>query len=160
MKKILVTLLIVAAMFSVYGCTAANTQVADPFKEASLEDILNGLYEGLSDDMPVLMQTEITSENAEWYLGTNEIDFQEGIASEPMMNAIAHSVCVLRMKEGADVEAAKNLISDKVNPDKWICVGVEKSNVIVDSAGSVIVLIMSNENAADIQANFKSMQGK
>jgi hypothetical protein len=51
------------------------------------------------------------------------------------------------MEDGADIEAAKTLIKDSVNPAKWICVAVDPSNVVVDNIGNLVVLIMSDDSA-------------
>ena len=37
------------------------------------------------------------------YLGDSNIDFKEGICSEPSMNAIAYELVLLRLDDNADV---------------------------------------------------------
>jgi hypothetical protein len=82
------------------------------------------------DERPMmLMNTEVTEENVEMYLGTSDIEFEEALASESGVGSIAHSVVLVRVKDNANVELIKEKIENSVNPRKWICVGVEKEDV-------------------------------
>ena len=64
-----------------------------------------------------------------------------------MMGSIAYSVVLVRMKDGADIEAAKTKIAETVNPRKWVCVEVAKEDVIVKNKGDLIILIMVKDEA-------------
>jgi len=79
------------------------------------------------------MKSPLTKENQAYMLGVDNFDFIEGIASEPMMSSQAHSVVLLTVKEDSDIEAIKEDIKANVDGYKWICVGVEPENIIVDS---------------------------
>jgi len=118
--------------------------------------MMSKLYTGVTQELPMLANTPITAENIEYYLGTSDIDYVEGIASEPMMSSIAHSVCLIIVKDGADIEKIKNDIKENVDPVKWICVSVEEDDVIVDSKGNIVVLIMS-EHSEEIHDSFKTL---
>ena len=74
------------------------------------------------------------------------------------MSSIAHSVVVVRVNKGVDIVKTKEEIKEKVNPRKWICVEVEKENVIVDSIGDVIILIMDNNNALALDESFNNLK--
>jgi hypothetical protein len=41
---------------------------------------------------------------------------------------------------------------------KWVCVGVDPDNVIVDSIGDVVILIMSDDNAQALHQAFLALQ--
>lgn len=130
-------------------------------KEANLTytptEIVEKVYAGLENDLPMLATTEINDENLSYYLGVESLDYKEAVASEPMMGSIAHSIVVVRMNEGADIEKAKQEIKDNVDPRKWIC--VEAESVFVESKGDVIILIMSsNEKAEKIKTNFNNLK--
>lgn len=128
--------------------------------ENSLEGMLDRIYQ--TADLSAqfgefiatgLLVTPITSENAGYHLGKEDIPFESAIASEPMMSTSAYSLCLVRVGEDTDIETVKNDIRENVDPRKWICVGVDPENVIVDSIGDVIILIMSdNEGEALHQA--------
>lgn len=124
----------------------------------SVKEIIDKVYNNLNEDeLPKMGNTEITKENMEYYLGVNNLDIIEGVASEPLRSSTAHSVVVFRVNDGVDVEQAKKDIKEKVDPRKWIC--VEAEQVIVESRGNVIILIMStNDLSSKIQANFNSLK--
>ena len=116
------------------------------------------VYAGIPDDQKPMMLTniEVTEENVEGFLGTDKVEYKEALASESGVGSIAHSVVLIRTNEGADVEAIKKTIKDKVNPRKWVC--VEAENVYVESKGDLIILIMSNDLADDIKTNFEKLK--
>lgn len=153
MKKLVVILLAVATLLTVVGCQKKE----EPFKDITMEELLQKVYDGVKTDFPALMTTAITTENQEWFLGAEKLDYKEAIASEPMISAIAYSVCLIRMNEGADIEAAKQAIKSGVNPAKWICVQVDPANVVIDSAGDVIIVVMSNNLVTEIHDSFKAL---
>lgn len=130
-------------------------------KEANLTytptEIVEKVYAGLENDLPMLATTEIDDENLSYYLGVESLDYKEAVASEPMIGSIAHSIVVVRMNEGADIEKAKQEIKNNVDPRKWIC--VEAESVFVENKGNVIILIMSsNEKAEKIKTNFNNLK--
>ena len=142
MKKILLTISILIFCFILTGCGVKNV-------EGSLEEIMDKIYSSLEDSEKPMMLTNITidKENAEMYLGTSDIEFEEALASESATGSIAHSVVLLRVKNNANVEMIEEKIEDSVNPRKWIC--VEADEVEVESKGNLIILVMSNELTAD-----------
>lgn len=116
----------------------------------SLEEIMSNLndyvFEGYADDeKPMLMNINVLQEqpdNIEYFIGTTDIEYEEILASEPMISSIAYSVVLVKMKDGSDIEAAKEKILDTVNPRKWGCVDVPEEDIIVKNRGNVIALIM------------------
>ena len=146
MKKIKQLLLIVfvcALTISLTGCKSSNL---DGTLEEIMESVYSDVYTGLSDDeKPMLGNINVSEDmqdNITYYIGKEDIEYEEILASEPMMGSIAHSVVLVRMKENADIEAAKKAIKENVDPRKWICVEVPKDKAIVENKGNVIILIM------------------
>lgn len=152
-RNVLGLIVILIGVICVSGCGKKVEHI-----EGSLTDIMAKMYEGISEDkMPMMVDNiEITSENVENFLGTKDIAYESALASESMVGATAHSVVLVRMKKDANIEEAKTLIKEKVNPRKWIC--VEAENVIVENKGDLIILIMTGENASQIQTNFKNLK--
>ncbi len=153
MKRIL-TLLLVFAVF--LGATGCNQKKSDKV-EGSLEEIMEKVYAGFEEDeLPMFLENmEVTKENVEGYLGTSDIDYKEALASESMTGSIAHSVVLVRMKDEANVEDAKTKLKEHVDPRKWICVGVE--NVIVESRGDLIIVILDDEMGDKLLKNFQNI---
>jgi len=139
MKKIKLFSLVLVSVFSLFGLTGCGSENV----EGSLEDLMTKMYQDIPEDQrPMLANIVIDEENIEMFLGTSEIEYEEALASEPMMGSIAHSVVLLRTKDNADIEAIKTKIKESVDPRKWICVGVEEDDVIVKNKGNLIILIM------------------
>lgn len=164
MKKLLLSLLLVFMVVSLAAC-GGNSNNAGGNVDGDLPTLMTELYAGIGEEnLPMLGQMEISDdETFAWIIGAQEGFVLEGVkeayVSEPMMGSIAHTVLLVRMEEGADVEAAKKAIKDNVNPRKWICVGVDdEKNVIVDNRGDLIVLIMENNHAQTIHENFKNLK--
>lgn len=125
----------------------------------SLEGIMKSIYEGVEFEAPATAITTITADNVEYYLGLKTIDgIEEAIASEPMMSSSAHSVCLVRVKDGTDVTKMMNDIKENVNPQKWICVGVDPENVMVTNKGNLILLVMDNTNPQGIIDSFNALE--
>lgn len=167
MKKlhlILLTLLLVISFTACQSDDVDTNPIENNNLEGNLENILDKIYEKaeVSDTMKDfinegLLITEITSENVSYHLG-KEMDFEEAIASEPMMSSSAYSLCLVRVKEDADIEKIKTDIKENVDPMKWVCVGVDPNNVIVDNIGDVVILIMSNDAASDLHDAFLQLK--
>ena len=127
MKKILYIFVAMFLALTLTGCGEKNVK-------GSLEEIMEKVYASIpEDERPMmLMNTEVTEENVEMYLGTSDIEFEEALASESGVGSIAHSVVLIRMEEGTsqeEIDKAMKELKDKVNPRKWLCVGVEEVQV-------------------------------
>jgi hypothetical protein len=61
------------------------------------------------------------------------------------------------LKKGADIEKLKSEIKENVNPNKWVCVGVDPSNIIVDNIGDLVILIMSDTDAQALHSAFLAL---
>lgn len=135
------------------GC-GANKNV-----EGTLEEIMDKVYANVpEDERPMMLgNIEVTEENVAMYLGTDDIEYEEALASESMTGSIAHSVVLVRVKDNANVEAIKEKIEENVDPRKWIC--VEAEEVEVESKGNLIILIMSSESTAQkIENSFNNLK--
>ena len=157
LKKKITIILIILAILAVAVCVVCFGGKKGNVN-GSLEDIMSKLYQGINEDeLPMALgNIELTDENIESFIGTTEVKYTEAIANESMVGSIAHSVVLLRVEEGSNVDEAVQKIKENVNPRKWIC--VEASNVIVKNRGDLVVLIMSNETLAPkLEANFDNL---
>lgn len=149
MKKIVLMAIMGVMLIFGTGCSQAGAETSseNPVLKEELSVIMETIYEKSGIELPSLANTELTEENEAYYIGTNDVTYTEALASEPMMSSIAHSVVLLRVEEGSDIEKVKETIKTKVDPRKWICVGVEAEDVIVDNIGNLVILIMIDESA-------------
>ena len=154
-KKITLLLIMIVITLLVSGCGNKNI-------EGSLEDLMTKIYAGIPDEEKpmMLMNTEVNSENIEYYLGSTDIKYEEALASESGVGSIAHSVVLLRTKDNADINKIKEEIKEKVNPRKWICVGVEKEDLIIKNKGNLVILIMVEDSntRTKLETNFDNLK--
>lgn len=136
-KRICLFMFVGATLIGLTGCENDNV-------EGTLEELMTKVYADIPDEEKpmMLMNTEVNEENIEYYLGSKDILYEEALASESGVGSIAHSVVLVRAKENADIEKIKTEIKEKINPRKWICVGVEAEDVIVKNKGNLIILIL------------------
>lgn len=158
LHKLGIVALVLSLGLMLVGC--GKEEAKEKNIEGSLTDIMTKVYEQLPEDKrPMgLTNMEVNAENIEGFLGTADIEYDEALASESMVGSIAHSVVLVRVAKDADVEATKKAIKDNVNPRKWICVGVEKDQVIVKNKGNLIILIMAAENSDKLEAGFDALK--
>lgn len=162
LKRLIVATLIIVLVFGAVACKKSDgkdlpSNGKDQGKkelEASLEDIMKSLYKDTDVTADMLQNTVLTDENSQYFIGLEKLDGAEGLASEMLINVAAHSVVLLRVKDGTDIETIKAQIKEKVDPRKWICVGVEKEKIVVDNIGNTILLIMDNNISEAIHQNF------
>lgn len=157
LSKIVVIMMAFVMMLSITGCGEKKEKNLD----GTLSELMRELYKGAGineDEIMFLEDKEVTEENLAYYLGVDKLDYKEALASESMTGSMAHSIVLVRMNEKADIEQAKKDIKEKVDPRKWICVGVEDENVIVDSIGDVIVLIMNDEYGKKLSESFQALK--
>ena len=138
MKKIFTKIL------GVFVCIFLMTACGEKNVEGTLEELMAKVYADIPEDKRPMMlaNTEVTDENVEWYLGDTGIEYESALGSESGVGSIAHSVVLVRTKDNSDVESIKTKIKEKIDPRKWLCVGVDEKDVVVESKGDLIILIL------------------
>lgn len=145
MKKTVLSLLLLFSLLLLTGCGTAGSE-SEPVIEGSLEELLVKVTEGVEPDIMV-METPLTQENFSSYLFIDYVEGSEGLASDAAINAIAHSVVLLRLPEGADASEIQKEIEENLNPRKWVCVEAESSRVA--RQGNLILVVMSSKDAVN-----------
>lgn len=159
MKKVAVLLLTLLLM-TVFAACADNTGDNKDSAEltGTLEEIIKEMHQAVPEEISEqAVFTEITPENVAYHLGTDKVEFTEALAAEPMIGVVPHSIVVLRVAEGTDIDATVALIRENADGQKWICVGVPEDKVLVSNVGHTIALVM-DENSQDIIKIFDEME--
>ncbi len=154
-KLFMVASIFIASVLLVTGCFKKDSNV-----DGALTDIMDRMYTSIAEEnLPMALKTtELTEDNIAYFIGTSDIAWKEAVVSESQTGSIAHSVVLIRMKEGVtdqQIVDAKQKIKENADPRKWIC--VEAENVFVESKGDLIILIMSDEKATTIRDNFLNL---
>jgi hypothetical protein len=182
MKKFLLVLVALTVVLGIAACKAAPsnsdktdgpsptpTATQNPNKDSSgnltdsLEEILKKIYDTANtskvfkDSAKDGLKTEqIKTERVKYFLGKEGLEFESAIASEFEMGG-AYSLCLVRVKKGADVEQIKKDIKENVDPFKWVCMGVDEKNIYVDNIGDVVCLVMSNDEGKNLHEAFLAL---
>ena len=151
MKKILSIVLFIALMAAMAAC--GSQAQGGAHVEGELTDLFVKIYENADAPFVGTYEVVVDDSNKAGMLGSAEVQFTEGLASEAAIMTIPHSMVLIRVDSKTDIEKTKQLIRDNVDPRKWICVGVDPENVIVDNIGDLIFLVMS-ENAKAYHEGF------
>ena len=157
-KKLIWTIIAIVAVVAIAVVAVIFLKPAEKNVEGTLEEIMTKVYAGIpQEELPMMLTNmEVTSENIEYYVGTSDIDCKEALVSESGVGSIAHSVVLVRLNDASKAEETVTKIKENADPRKWIC--VEASNVIVKSKGDLVILIMSNELAPKLDANFEGLK--
>lgn len=156
MKRFTIILLALTLSLAALACTAQQPAADDPINDAPLADIMAAIIKDATGEIATA-EAEVDAERFSWFFGIDAIEGAEAYSSEALINAIAHSVALLRVPEGTDVAQTAAQIEQSANPNKWVCVGAEKT--IVKTRGNVVLLVMSQTAIADqIAANFDAYQ--
>ncbi|MBN2853209.1 MAG: hypothetical protein JXQ23_10795 [Clostridia bacterium] len=167
MKKIVLCLLMTVVILSMAGCASKNNQdeagtsspAVSPSQEVtptpepeekeltgSLEEILRKLHAAAEIDSDRMFFTVLDEENKEYFIGKADITYIEAVAAEPMINVHPHSIVLLKVDGNANIDDVKKQLKENADGMKWICVGVEPENILVENVGHTIVLIMDNDS--------------
>ena len=134
---------------ALFFAACEKTEVDSNRMEGSLTDIMTGLYEqaDLSEDFRAGMDSfetyELTQDLEVSILGTDEIDYTEGVASIPMISPNAYQCVLLRVEEDS-VDTVKQQLKDNADLNKWVCVSAE--TMLIESRGDVIFFIMGDND--------------
>ena len=165
MKKLTALLLAVLLVFGLAACAGSPAESnAKPGDTMTLQDILTSITKDVAD-LPDTETTALTKDNFEYFAFTAMPDGVEAIAADALINAVPHSVVLMRAQ---DAETAKKLAADvkrkdvraevdaNLNPAKWVCVEAEKTAVLVHNC--TVLLVMSWSNVTDaLTANFNAL---
>ncbi len=147
--------------FGDFALAVADLKVGQKVsKDSALPHIAAQIYDNVFSFLSPenLTGMVITKENLNYFTGLDEsLNFVEGYAVEPRMTAQAHSVVLLRVAEGEDVEKIKQDMLDNVDPYKWVCVGVEENGIRIDNIGNLICLVMDDDHSGAILKNFQTL---
>lgn len=152
--------------------TEATTEgtVEDPTEETpvdtgSLEGIVNAIYTANPVEFaPMTMPLDLTdtSEDGLWMVQSftgleNADNITEAVVSEAMIGSIPFSLVMVRVAEGADVNAVADAMKAGIDQRKWICVCADDLQVV--AKGDVVMLIMIGSENGNSQSFVDAFAG-
>ena len=133
-----------------------------PQLDAELDELVNYIVKQANIGTRALFNAMITADASSTYVGLTDTEYnsfvEKGIANESMMMPSNYSFCILKLKNGTNVDDVKQKIFDNCNPRKWICMGAQY--VLVVDSGDYVALVMSTkENCQAISEALKNKLG-
>lgn len=148
-KKLWLVLLALAALSLFAGCAGSADGMAQG-PEGSLEEILEQIYEKKNTGLELETVTVDLSDAdmVKRYTGLDSADLiSEAVASEPMINAQAYSMVLVRVANEKDTASVAAAMKEGIDQRKWICVEADDLRVAAD--GDVIMLFMVTSDLSD-----------
>lgn len=152
MKKIICVLLVIVCAGMLAAC-GGNPSGGNNYADMDCQQIIEQVYETAekTEQLEAIMVraqfNEITAENSYWFLGTDAVNYESGVASESPISPSNYSFCVIKLPAGSDYEAAEKLIEDNIDPMKWVCMGADVA--YVERVDNVIAVILADTETAD-----------
>ena len=153
MKKVLAIVLALVVVIAAFAaCGGEKAPEVTPY-EGTFEELATKLYEANPVEFMVVPSMEIDLADPDALMMYTGLESAEGITeaawSESMLGAQPYSMVLVRVAEGADMEAIKNAMFNGINTRKWICVDANELRV-VSSADLIMLCMVGTEFATGL----------
>ena len=122
-----------------------------------VKKIVKSIYNELGDKLPELafQNVDTSLDSLKSYTGLSDSSNVEfAVVSEPLMNAQAYSLVVLKVKDISKIESMKQEMYDNIDMAKWICVSAEK--LYITNSDNIIFMVMASDDwATPVYNGFK-----
>lgn len=122
-----------------------------------VKTMVKSIYKDLGDILPALEFQKInnSTESLNYFTGLSDSsNVKFAVVSEPLMNAQAYSLVVLKVKDVSKIEDMKQEMYDNINMAKWICVSAEK--LYITNSDDIIFMVMASDDwATPVYNEFK-----
>lgn len=122
-----------------------------------VKTMVKSIYKDLGDILPALEFQKInnSTESLNYFTGLSDSsNVKFAVVSEPLMNAQAYSLVVLKVKDTSKIESMKQEMYDNINMAKWICVSAEK--LYITNSDDIIFMVMASDDwATPVYNGFK-----
>lgn len=166
-EAIIAAVVIIAIVAVIVAVILTNSKPKTNLPEInSAEDLatlIDEIYEGQEEVVPPTVQTQVIDTSDDMLIKTftgleSGKDLEYVAVSEPMINAQAYSLVLVKVKDGVNADEVAKTMKDGIDTRKWICVSAEK--LYATSSGNIVFLVMSSEEIANpIYDNFKELAG-
>ena len=153
MKKVLAIVLALVVVIAAFAaCGGEKAPEVTPY-EGTFEELATKLYEANPVEFMVVPSMEIDLADPDALMMYTGLESAEGITeaawSESMLSAQPYSMVLVRVAEGADMEAIKNAMFNGINTRKWVCVDANELRV-VSSADLIMLCMVGTEFATGL----------
>ena len=122
-----------------------------------VKTMVKSIYKDLGDILPALEFQKLnnSTESLNYFTGLSDSsNVKFTVVSEPLMNAQAYSLVVLKVKDVSKIEDMKQEMYENINMAKWICVSAEK--LYITNSDDIIFMVMASDDwATPVYNGFK-----
>ncbi len=170
MKKIIKILFVLFSLLLLFcGCSKESNNKKDEKINYSVEEMLSKVIDKAIEDDPDKeygmktlsgQKNNVTTDNLEDILGLTDKEFENNILGamecKPDDTWSAHSVVIIRVKDGTNTSKIAEEILKNTNPSRFGCLTPE--TIKVSYYANFIMLVASDNNTSNIVINsFKSV---
>ena len=150
--------LVIALFVIIMVVVGKSKESVSKFKTSDdLKNMINTIYNELGDTLPALdfQNIDSSTESFKYYTGLSDsTNVEFFVVSEPLMNAQAYSLVVLKVKDTSKIETMKQEMYNNINMAKWLCVSAEK--LYITNSDDIIFMVMASDNwATPVYNGFK-----
>ncbi len=120
-------------------------RVAESAPTGTASEIADKIFEtsGVIFRAPERLSLE-KDEDREFYLGSSDYpEFADSVAVVPMIRVDTRVLYIIITSNKGDVEIIKTALRENINPDRLVCVRFSLEDVIIESRGNVIFMIIN-----------------
>jgi len=119
--------------------------VAESAPSGTANEIGDKIFEasGITFRAPERLSLE-KDEDREFYLGSTDYpEFADSVAVVPMIRVDTRVLYIIKTSNKGDVEIIKTALKENINPDRLVCVRFSLEDVVIESRGNVIFMIIN-----------------
>ncbi|HEY93804.1 MAG TPA: hypothetical protein G4O15_02545 [Dehalococcoidia bacterium] len=131
---------LILSQFVLIGCG-----VAESAPSGTASKIADKIFEesGVTFRAPERVTLD-NDEDREFYLGSTDYpEFTDSVAVVPMIRVDTRVLYIIKATNKGDVEKIKTTLKENINPDRLVCVRFTLEDVIIESRGNVIFMIIN-----------------
>ena len=156
--RVSLIVLVIALFVIIMFVVGKSKESVSKFKTSDdLKNMINTIYNELGDTLPALdfQNIDSSTESFKYYTGLSDsTNVEFFVVSEPLMNAQAYSLVVLKVKDTSKIETMKQEMYNNINMAKWLCVSAEK--LYITNSDDIIFMVMASDNwATPVYNGFK-----
>lgn len=147
MKKYVSLFITIIVLIS--GC-GKSEELQNVLENKSTEDIITMMYEEKNPGLELgFIPIDLSdSQQLKQFTGIEDASqVKEVSVSEPMISAQAYSLVLVRVSDTEDPKKIADQMIDKINPQKWVCVGAD--DIQAAGCGDLVIFVMMSSAMSD-----------
>ena len=125
----------------------AGCKAVEPAPTGTAAEIADNVFATAEVQSFGMSQPLASDQDIEFFLGATDYPaFADAVVVQPMISIDTRMLYIIRAATQSDVATIKTKLEENIDPDRLICVTFSLEDVVIDSRGDVIFMII-NSNA-------------